>query len=62
MRFTVRGCLTVCAHGVLVATLATVQVSRVSAHGTEARYVQEVDWPKPRIAHTYGLSCSELGP
>ena len=32
------------------------------AHGSEARYVVEVDWPRPRIAHTYGLSYSELGP
>ena len=61
MTFTLRGCLNVCAHGVLVATLATTQASLVSAHGTEARYVQEVDWPKLRIAHTYGLSYSELG-
>ena len=34
---------------------------RLSAHGSEARYVHEVDWPRPRIAHTYGLSYSELG-
>ena len=34
---------------------------RVRAHGSEARYVREVDWPRPRIAHTYGLSYSELG-
>ena len=34
---------------------------RLQAHGSEARYVREVDWPRPRIAHTYGLSYSELG-
>ena len=34
---------------------------RVQAHGSEARYVREVDWTRPRIAHTYGLSYSELG-
>ena len=34
---------------------------RLQAHGSEARYVREVDWTRPRIAHTYGLSYSELG-
>ena len=34
---------------------------RLLAHGSEARYVREVDWTPPRIAHTYGLSYSELG-
>ncbi len=34
----------------------------VQAHGSEARYVVEVDWVRPRITHTYGLSYSELGP
>ena len=51
--------VTVVAGGVLWPT--TVDVLQVHAHGTEARFVQEVDWPKRRIAHTYGLSYSELG-
>ncbi len=61
MRPTARGFLTGCALGCVVAALATVEIGRLHAHGTEARYVQEIDWPKPRIAHTYGLSYSELG-
>ena len=61
MRLTMRGFLAGCALGFVVAALATVDGGRLRAHGTEARYVQEVDWPKLRIAHTYGLSYSELG-
>ena len=47
--------------GVAVASLPETVDPRLSAHGSEARYVREVDWPRPRIAHTYGLSYSELG-
>ncbi len=53
--------LTMCALGSAVFTLTTT-VPGVRAHGTEARYVVEVDWTPPRIMHTYGLSYSELGP
>ena len=50
-----------CAIGFIVVAQPTGDVRRLHAHGTEARYVQEVDWPKRHIAHTYGLSYSELG-
>ncbi len=43
------------------ASLVADVAPRLQAHGSEARYVREVDWPRPRIAHTYGLSYSELG-
>jgi hypothetical protein len=33
----------------------------LSGHGSEARYVEIVPWTKPRIAHTYALSYTELG-
>ena len=61
MRLMACGFLTACALVFVVAVLATVDVRPLHAHGTEARYVEEVDWPTPRIAHTYGLSYSELG-
>ena len=61
MRLTARGFATGCALGSVLAAVAAVDVRRLHAHGTEARYVQEVDWSKSRIAHTYGLSYSELG-
>ena len=53
--------LTTCVLGSAVVTLMTTAPG-VRAHGTEARYVVEVDWTPARITHTYGLSYSELGP
>ena len=61
MRLTAHLFLGSCAVWFLLAASTEVAVPRLHAHGTEARYVQEVDWPQPRIAHTYGLSYSELG-
>ena len=53
--------LAVCVLGSAITALTTTAALRVRAHGSEARYVREVDWSRPRIAHTYGLSYSELG-
>ena len=53
--------LAVCVLGSAITALTTTAALRVRAHGSEARYVREVDWNRPRIAHTYGLSYSELG-
>ena len=53
--------LTTCVLGFAVGALMTNAAPGVRAHGSEARYVIEVDWTRPRIAHTYGLSYSELG-
>ncbi len=53
--------LTTCVLGSAVVTLVTTAPG-VRAHGTEARYVVEVDWTPARITHTYGLSYSEPGP
>ena len=53
--------LTSCLLGVAATALIATGAPGVRAHGSEARYVQEVDWSRPRIAHTYGLSYSELG-
>ena len=47
--------------GLAVAALLAIVAPGLWAHGSEARYVREVDWTRPRIAHTYGLSYSELG-
>ena len=62
MKRRLRWFLTACLLGVAVAALMTNATPGVRAHGSEARYVVEVDWTRPRIAHTYGLSYSELGP
>ena len=50
-----------CVLGFTAAALAVAAAPGVRAHGSEARYVVEVDWTPPRIARTYGLSYSELG-
>ena len=50
-----------CLLGFAVIALVATGATGVQAHGSEARYVREVDWNRPRIAHTYGLSYSELG-
>ena len=47
--------------GAATAALMAAPAPGVRAHGSEARYVVEVDWTRHRIAHTYGLSYSELG-
>ena len=47
--------------GCALVALTTNATPGVRAHGSEARYVMELDWTRPRIAHTYGLSYSELG-
>jgi hypothetical protein len=41
--------------------IAWLMASVVQGHGSEARYVEEIQWKKPRIAHTYALSYTELG-
>ena len=56
-----RWLLTTCLLGCAVSALFTTGAPGVRAHGSEARYVREVDWTRPRIARTYGLSYSELG-
>ena len=61
MRPATRRLLAACVLGLAVAPFLAAGVPRVQAHGSEARYVREVDWTRPRIAHTYGLSYSELG-
>jgi len=53
--------LATCLLGVAVTVLVATGATGVQAHGSEARYVREVDWNRPRIVHTYGLSYSELG-
>lgn len=35
--------------------------SRPAAHGSEARYVVELEWPRENIARTLGVARSELG-
>ena len=62
MKRWLRWFLTACVLGVAGGALMTNATPGVRAHGTEARYVVEVDWTRPGIAHTYGLSYSELGP
>ncbi len=61
MKLASPGFPTLCAIGCAAAALMTAAAPGVRAHGSEARYVVEVDWTPPRIAHTYGLSYSELG-
>jgi hypothetical protein len=41
--------------------LIVIASESLSGHGTEARYVQPVEWTKPHISHTYGLSYTQLG-
>ena len=50
-----------CLLGFAATALVGTGATGVHAHGSEARYVREVDWNRPRIARTYGLSYSELG-
>lgn len=50
-----------CMIGFALAALTAATAPSLRAHGSEARYVVEVDWTPPRIARTYGLSYSELG-
>src|SRR5258706_3016252 len=53
-----------CAFGVVAAALAAAAPEnrvRVDAHGTEARYVELVQWKKEHISHVFGVGASALG-
>jgi hypothetical protein len=46
---------------IFACALAAMISASLSGHGSEARYVEEVSWTKPRISHSYALSYTELG-
>ncbi len=57
------GCTTasVCAVGLLTCLFAVGETSRANAHGSEARYVAELDWPQERFTRVLAAGRSELG-
>lgn len=47
--------------GVAIAMLVAGDARSLLGHGSEARYIEVVPWVRPRIAHTYAMSYTELG-
>ncbi|HIN11314.1 MAG TPA: hypothetical protein EYM63_06810, partial [Acidobacteria bacterium] len=61
MKLSDRTTLSACAVGLLILLFAAGEPTRVSAHGSEARYVAELDWPQERFTRVLAAGRSELG-
>ena len=61
MNLSGRTTLSVCGLVILTGLLASSETRKLRAHGSEARYVEELDWPKEHFVRVLAAGRSELG-
>ena len=61
MKLTDRQTLSACAVGLLTCLFAAGETTQLRAHGSEARYVAELNWPQERFTRVLAAGRSELG-
>ena len=61
MKLTDHQTVSACAVGLLTCLLAAGETTQLRAHGSEARYVAELDWPQERFTRVLAAGRSELG-